>query len=269
MRAWQHEVVTLTREAPLRYYVYISDYKLDMLYEQVSPALRRRISGELTVDLKVASLTLRGNDQPEATRMEKLRVVERYIDKHHHLGDISDPGREFFRGTMDMQWGWLAPREAREDNDRGKGIPQDWREEHGWEQLCWGDERISPIVIFRGGQRHAQGVDFVLLGGSRKHALGSGAENDPAALQSGGSLMSHLITALERYVSQLRGFNPREGYLPDMSAKCAIESGLCMTMKGPRQRLNFLAVPYGRHEIKFKNGTLRGVIGTPIYVAHG
>jgi hypothetical protein len=60
-------VVFHARKAPLRYYIYVSDYKLDMLYEQISPAQRRRISGELDIDLKLAGLTLRGSEQPDAT----------------------------------------------------------------------------------------------------------------------------------------------------------------------------------------------------------
>lgn len=266
-RAWHHQLVTLTRNAPLRYYVYISDYKLDMLYEQISPALRRRISGELNIDLKLADLTLRESERPEATRMAKLRAIEHYIDRHHRVGDISDPGREFFRGNIDMQWGWLTPRDGIRDCRCGKRHSS---EAGGWAELCKGDERISPIVIFRGRQRHAQGVDFVLLGGSRKHVLGSGTECEPAALLvGGGSPMPNLVMALERCVSQLPYFEPRDRYLPDLMARLNIESGLCMTMTGPLQRLDFLAVPYGRTEIKFKNGTLYGVIGSPIYVAHG
>jgi hypothetical protein len=262
-------MVTLTRKPPLRYYVYISDYKLDMLYEQISPALRRRISGEFNVDLKLVGLTLRGSEQPEATKMAKLRTVEHYIDKHHHVGDISNPGREFFRGSMDMQWGWLTPREGTRDCHCGCGNRQS-SEESGWAALCGRDERISPVVIFRGRQRHALGVDFVLLGGSRRHVLGVGGESDPAALLEGnGSPMPDLVMALEGCVSQLEYFKPRDGYLPDLLTRWTIESGLCMKMKAaPSQRLDFLAVPYGQAEIKFKNGTLYGVIGSPIYVAH-
>jgi hypothetical protein len=42
-----------------------------------------------------------------------------------------------------------------------------------------------------------------------------------------------------------------------------------MIMKGPRQRLDFLAVPFGQAEFKQRDGIVHGVIGTPIYVAHG
>lgn len=250
------------RKAPLRYYIYVSDYKLDMLYEQISPAQRRRISGELDIDLKLAGLTLRGSEQPDATRITKLRAIERYIDKHCHVGDISDPGREFFRGSMDLQWGWLTPRP---DCPCAAGKC----ESIGWGELVnEGNERTSPVVMFRGVQRRAEGADFVLLGGSRIHVLDSGAENNPAALLSGGSLMSALVIALEKNVSQLTFFKPG-GHLSHAGPKRAIEAGMHMIMKGPRQRLDFLAVPFGQAEFKQRDGIVHGVIGTPIYVAHG
>lgn len=257
-------MVILSREAPLRYYIYISDYKLDMLYEQISPTLRRRLSGELKIDLKLAGLTLTGGEQPDATRMTKLRAIEHHIDKHHHVGDISDPGREFFRGTMDMQWGWLTPREKPLPWDDGQRA----REKQGWEQLGCGSELNSPVTMFRGVQRRAQGIDFVLLGGSRRHVLASHAENDPAALLPGGTSMDILLMALEGHVSQLEGFRAARN-IANSRAEHAIEAGLYMAMKGPRQCLNFLAVPFGQAEIKVRGGTVHGVIGTPIYVAHG
>jgi hypothetical protein len=140
------------RQPSLRYFLYVSDSKLDMLYEQIDPAMRRRISAEVKVDLKLASVTLRQADQPAATRMAKLRVVERYIDTHCQVGDVSAPGPAFFRGRLQMQWGWLTPTER--------------------------PDRPSPVVLFRG----TAGNDFVLLGGSRGHVLGQHVEDGSAVL---------------------------------------------------------------------------------------
>jgi hypothetical protein len=177
---------------------------------------------------------------------------------------------------MEMQWGWLTPLDPQE-------IPQDQRcgcgAQHSdkWDLLTTGGERISPAVIFRGVQKRAQGVDFVLLGGSRRHVLSSGAESDPSAtvMEAGsGSLLSALVCQLEGYVSQLERFKPSERYRysshEGSETRFAIEAGMFMRMKpASRQRLNFLAVPYGQAAIKIKDGTLYGVIGTPIYVRHG
>ena len=45
---------------PLRYYLYISDSKLDMLFEQMNDhGVLKRISAEVKVDLKLVSMTLR------------------------------------------------------------------------------------------------------------------------------------------------------------------------------------------------------------------
>jgi hypothetical protein len=129
------------QEQPLRYYLYISDAKLDMLFEQIDESILKRISAEVKIDFKLASLTLRQTDQPAPVRTAKLRVVERFIAQHHHVGTIQEPGHEYFRGQMDMQWGWLAG--------------------YAWNET-------PPIVIFRG----RESSQFVALAGSRRHVLG-------------------------------------------------------------------------------------------------
>src|SRR5207302_1787459 len=91
------------REHPrLRYYLYISDSKLDMLYEQIEPRALRHLSAELKVDLKVASVILKHADNPERTRAAKLRIVERFLDRHHQVGTLDDPAGDYFRGRMQM-----------------------------------------------------------------------------------------------------------------------------------------------------------------------
>ncbi|WP_035700912.1 DUF7019 family protein, partial [Glycomyces tenuis] len=52
----------------LRYYLYISDTKLDMLFDQIDPRQRRRLSAEVDVDLKLAGLRLRGADNAAPAR---------------------------------------------------------------------------------------------------------------------------------------------------------------------------------------------------------
>jgi TIR domain len=92
---------------PLRYFVYVSDTKLEMLFEQIDPKLLRRLSVEAKVDLKLAGLTIRNAEQPTLTRMAKLNVVERYIDRHHEVGALQQPGTQYFRARMPVRWGWL------------------------------------------------------------------------------------------------------------------------------------------------------------------
>jgi Family of unknown function (DUF7019) len=162
------------RASPLRYFLYVSDSKLDMLFEQIDPALRRRISAEVKVDLKIASVTLRQAEHSTA-RIAKLRVVERYIDGHHEVGTVAAPGRDFFRGRMDMQWGWLA------------------RGDHP-------DDRL-PVVFFRGHQDH----DFVALAGSRRHVIGERPADEQASAVFGFSSAPSIVAAIRDHVGDLDG----------------------------------------------------------------
>jgi len=87
------------RRPPLRYYLYVSNTKLDMLFEQIDPALRRRISAEAKVDLKLASLTLRRADTP--TRRHVLGEQPATEDAHLFAADartqtaLLGPGHQY------------------------------------------------------------------------------------------------------------------------------------------------------------------------------
>ena len=58
----------------MRYYVYVSDSKVDMLYSQMPSGLRDRIAAELKIDLKVVSVSVSGR-RSEETRYSKLQLV--------------------------------------------------------------------------------------------------------------------------------------------------------------------------------------------------
>lgn len=91
-----------------------------MLFEQIEPALRRRISAEAKIDVKLASLTWRQAEHPQATRIAKLRWPND-IDTHHRVGPSLAPGGDYFRGSLPMQWGWPCHRARRSEAARGGG----------------------------------------------------------------------------------------------------------------------------------------------------
>jgi hypothetical protein len=148
--------------------LYVSDAKLDMLFEQIDRSILKHISAEVKVDLKLASVTLRKAEDPVPARMSKLRIVERFIDEHHNVGSIEEPGREYFRGQMDMQWGWLA--------------------------YAPGDRYRIPIVFFR-GQEHSQ---LVMLAGSRRHVIGEPPDAEAVTM----SAMPGIISAIDEHISE-------------------------------------------------------------------
>jgi hypothetical protein len=86
----------------VRYYIYVSDSKLDMLSEQIPPPLRQRVAAELKVDVKVFSLSLRQTQSSE-TRTAKLRLIEAYIDENDLAGTVDEP-KAYFRGSLEMRW---------------------------------------------------------------------------------------------------------------------------------------------------------------------
>lgn len=93
------------RHPQLRYYVYVSDAKVDMLFAQIPPRLRNRIAAELKLDLKVVSASVSPKDREE-NRFSKLALVERYVRKHVELGSVDEP-RAYFAGSLRMRWGPL------------------------------------------------------------------------------------------------------------------------------------------------------------------
>lgn len=85
----------------LRYYVYISDSKVDMLLPQVDPAFAGKRSTELGINLKV--VTGKRKVESDADRIARLERVVRHIDDFCDVGTIDEPG-QYFRGRLAMRW---------------------------------------------------------------------------------------------------------------------------------------------------------------------
>lgn len=213
--------------SPLRYYLYVSDAKLDMLFEQIDRRLLKHISMELKVDLKLASVTLRKAEDPAPARMAKLRVVERFIDDHQDVGTCENPGREYFRGQLNMQWGWLARPTS----------------------------HASSIVFFRG----EEGPLLVFLAGSSRHVIGA----PPDARAFVGSALPHIITAISDHISDKSAL----AGLPSESARwmqaTRVRELRLHPVDAPSQQMEFLAIPLAED----RQSDVHLVLGTPLYVA--
>ncbi|MGW1254773.1 DUF7019 family protein [Streptomyces sp. NPDC002513] len=248
-------------QPPLRYFVYVSDSKLDMLYEQIDPALRRRVSAEARVDLKLASVTLKQAEAPEASRMAKLRLVEHYIDTHHQIGTIQAPGQSFFRGSMPMQWGWLAI--------------QDYR----INPVTEGDvtRYTTPSTAFFKGRL---GSDLVVLAGSQHHVMGARPTETHGlyAFSSTPSIMAvigeHIssLTELDEYWRYVQGRRRMDHPTVAEAREHGLEAAAMVDLSGPAQHVEFLAVPLLEGNIRVwgegEREPAHAVLATPIYVAH-
>lgn len=87
----------------MRYYVYVSDVKIDMLFAQIPRSLLARVAGDLKLDLKLLSVTLKKETLPE-TRYSKLDVVTQALREAGEIGTIEQP-KQYFSGAMSMGWG--------------------------------------------------------------------------------------------------------------------------------------------------------------------
>lgn len=92
---------------PLRYFVYVSDLKLQMFLDQIGEPVKRSIAAELKLDLKLVSLTLTSASVDRAlrqrSRIAKLSVVESYFRRHETLGDLTSR-HGYLEARAEMDW---------------------------------------------------------------------------------------------------------------------------------------------------------------------
>jgi hypothetical protein len=89
----------------MKYYIYISDTKVDMLFAQIPQSILKKISGELNINLGMVSVSLK-EKQNEQTRFDKVNVVSNYINEHLDVGDVDHP-KAYFKETVSTRWGPL------------------------------------------------------------------------------------------------------------------------------------------------------------------
>ncbi|MEU7580411.1 SAVMC3_10250 family protein [Streptomyces sp. NPDC041068] len=85
----------------MRYYLYVSGAKLDMLYEQIPPKLLKRLAVEAKVDLKVLSVSVQ-SPRAEASAYDRLDIVEAYLEREFDVSWMTEP-RPWFRGDLGLR----------------------------------------------------------------------------------------------------------------------------------------------------------------------
>jgi hypothetical protein len=222
----------------MRYYVYVSDAKIDMLYSQIPRKLLSRIVAELNLDFKVLGVAVRKRETDE-TLYSKLDVVERYLDDEIEVGSVTEPAT-WFGGELPLRSGvW---------EDGGPG---------GWE--------ARPTLAFFSGLQ--DGV-LVALIGSTHHLIGQQA--DPSAIQVSYSALPALFSVLARDAAGSRSADSR-GFpsMPDDDRSVIREVfKFADAQTGVRQPSQFLARRLLHGPVEVENGTVQRVLlGTPLYVA--
>lgn len=84
-----------------RFYLYVSQTKVDMLLSQIPKIGIQSIAASLKIDLSILELQV---ETTLDTRLDKTRLVESYLRENAWVGDIDD-GAEYVAGTMPLSWG--------------------------------------------------------------------------------------------------------------------------------------------------------------------
>ena len=214
----------------MKYYIYVSDTKVDMLSAQIPESLWDVIAADLELDLKVLKVRLRETAVPD-NRFTRLAAVENYIRRQFNVGTVDLPG-PYFAGTMDMRWAQLG------END-----------EDG--------------VVYFGGQ-----TDKTLLGlgGSLRHLVGRQHTGNTVW----GSALPYMLAVLTKELNlTVDGEHPEPGMTDNDVEQLALHGVARATceLKGPTQRLEFLAkrlLPTHETDQDLK---VQALLGTPVYVA--
>lgn len=86
----------------VRYYIYVSDAKLEMLFPQIPRPLWERIS--LNVTLKSNNIDAQlGLKDYQIKRLHMLDQVERHLANNNLIGG-PESGKQYIRARMDMRW---------------------------------------------------------------------------------------------------------------------------------------------------------------------
>jgi hypothetical protein len=234
--------VMIKKSGDVRFYLYVSDTKVNMLFEQIFSTSKRTFH----VDLKVKAGFVDGtagisNEEYPPDRDDKLRAVEDFLVEQNLVGTPQDP-KDYFKGVLPMRWGMYDDLESR---------PED-----------------CPSLVYFGGFDPTAPL-IVGLGGSSMHVLGHSGATSTYSRSATPTLVRWIVKGLysDKDIDTLRS-EFKSGINGDLF------EGICVALhylKPPTQQLEFLAKTlcigksYGLKHMTGVDET-NVVLGTPLYV---
>lgn len=226
----------------IRFYLYVSDAKVNMLFEQMFTTPKRAFQTNLTISAGPVSGSLgTSGERPSPDRDEKLRAVEERLIEQGLVGTPQEP-KDYFRGILPMRWGMYNDLELRPEN-------------------------CPPLVYFGGFDPTTPVV--VGLGGSSIHVMGHSGATGTYSRSATPTLVRWIVNGLfdEEGIEGLGG-DMKHGLGRDLF------EGICVALhylKPPTQQLEFLAKTLCRgksYGMKHMTGVYETnvVLGTPLYV---
>lgn len=145
-------------KSKLKYYFYVSESKVNMLFSQIPVSIRSKIEAEVKLNLPLMNVAFT-EKQFDDSLYSKLGVVTEYIEKNSGVGSIGAP-QEYFKDVAFLKW-----------------------------------SHIHEGIVFWGGKKNDVALG---LGGSAKYLLGSTlAPVTPGIVSHSPWLASFLIKELQ------------------------------------------------------------------------
>jgi len=88
----------------LRYYLYVSEPKVEMLLAQIDPAGRKKVTSEFGINFKVVSAKRTQESSRLDDLYQRVAAVSWYIENYGSYGSIDEPD-QFFGGVASLRWG--------------------------------------------------------------------------------------------------------------------------------------------------------------------
>jgi hypothetical protein len=185
----------------VKYYVYISDAKVDMLLPQISDAHKKKVATEFGFDVKIFSAKRKVEAEANEDRIARLETVLSFIREFGNLGTVEKPD-EYIEDTLPMYFVDLNPTI---------------------------DERCA---YFTGKQ-----LDTVVgLGGSWHHVLGAGKPQSVV----GHSLAYRILNMIKTDLAELPE-DKSEEQVSDHTAYVIDHAFDSFRRRGPVENLRFMA----------------------------
>jgi hypothetical protein len=86
----------------VRYYLYISDAKVEMLLPQVPNAERKKVAAKFGFDVKILKGSISTERQSLDSLVSRLHTVEDYILATEHVGNVTQTA-SWFKGKLNMK----------------------------------------------------------------------------------------------------------------------------------------------------------------------
>jgi hypothetical protein len=231
----------ITATEAMKYYIYISDAKVDMLFPQVPHDIKKKVALEFKMDLKLLSASRKTETETEDNRIARLEAVVDFIHEFGNIGTVDEPD-QYVEATLPMHWG------------------------------CF---RVTPPnqpVYFAGETERT----VVGLGGSAQHLLGGQGDGEAGSNSLTPALLDFIYKELGSGENQFKGLgDPSYDRGEEVSLRAVVAAS--KDMRGPSQNLEFLAKRllfgsarkrgFDRSKSAPTFSSIKALLATPLYVA--